>query len=91
MLVLVCYDVAENRRRLRVSNELENFGVRVQRSVFECHIEETELAELQQRLQDLIEPAEDSVRYYSLCGRDAGGGFIDGLGVPSRDWDYRIA
>ncbi len=52
MFVLVCYDITDDRRRYRVASELENFGCRVQYSVFECHLEEPQLQELQARLLD---------------------------------------
>lgn len=58
MFVLVCYDISEDRRRLRVGSELENFGCRVQYSVFECHLEEPQLRKLQARLLTLIDDQE---------------------------------
>ena len=54
MLIVVCYDIAEDLRRRRVSDELENFGGRVQDSVFECHLEEGQLKELQEWLAGII-------------------------------------
>jgi CRISPR-associated protein Cas2 len=38
MLTLVVYDIADNRRRLRLSNFLLGQGRRVQESVFECFV-----------------------------------------------------
>jgi CRISPR-associated protein Cas2 len=38
MLVLVVYDIADDRRRLKLANFLEGHGRRVQESVFECFI-----------------------------------------------------
>jgi len=67
MFIVVTYDITDDKRRLQVSGELENFGVRVNYSVFECHLEAESLALLKQRLAELIEPAEDNVRYYVLC------------------------
>lgn len=71
MLVLVTYDVstvtAEGRRRLaRVAKVCENFGQRVQNSVFECLVDPGQWAGLRARLEDIIEPDEDSLRYYFL-------------------------
>ncbi len=90
MLIIVCYDITEDRRRLHVSLELENFGTRVQRSVFECHLEEAQLQELQKRLGAIIDETEDRVRYYTLCPKDVGEIRVDGQGQVSRDWDYHI-
>jgi len=67
MFVVVTYDIADDRRRLHVSEELENFGARVNFSVFECHLDSDTLLEIKGRLAKVIEPAEDNVRYYVLC------------------------
>jgi CRISPR-associated protein Cas2 len=68
VLVVVSYDVTENRRRTRLADALKDFGERVQLSVFECQLDEKQIASLHARLAKLIEPAEDSVRIYRLCG-----------------------
>lgn len=71
MLVLVTYDVvtktAAGRKRLRkVAKECENYGVRVQNSVFECVVDATQFKQLKLRLTDLIDSNEDSLRFYQL-------------------------
>ena len=76
--------------RLRVANELENFGVRVQFSVFECHLDDAELQDLQRRLAPLIDEKEDRLRYYPLCDKDRSTVMVDGIGTVSRDWDYHV-
>jgi CRISPR-associated protein Cas2 len=67
MFYVVSYDVADDARRDHVHAMLENYGTRVQYSVFECHLEPGQLAELRQRLASLIHPKEDNLRYYRLC------------------------
>jgi len=69
--VLVTYDVAtdttEGRRRLRrVAKVCEGYGQRVQKSVFECTVNEGELTMLKHRLQAEIAEKEDSLRIYRL-------------------------
>jgi len=88
--IMVCFDVSDQRRLRRVSNELENVGTRVQRSIFECRLREVELSELKKRLQQLIDPEEDHVRYYSLCHKDVPGILIDGTGEVTADPDYHL-
>ncbi|WP_342558632.1 CRISPR-associated endonuclease Cas2 [Metasolibacillus sp. FSL K6-0083] len=71
MLILVTYDVvtktAAGRKRLRkVAKECENYGVRVQNSVFECVVDATQFKQLKLRLVDLIDENEDSLRFYQL-------------------------
>ena len=37
-LYLACYDVSDDKERERVAGVLEGFGLRVQKSVFECRL-----------------------------------------------------
>jgi CRISPR-associated protein Cas2 len=71
MLYLIAYDVAtttpEGRRRLRnVARACQDYGQRVQKSVFECLVGPEQWVQLRQALLDLINPAEDSLRIYPL-------------------------
>lgn len=71
MLVLITYDVnTENeagKKRLRkVSKTCQNYGQRVQNSVFECLIDSACLCQLQAALEDLIDKDHDSLRFYLL-------------------------
>lgn len=71
MLVLITYDVnvttEKGRSRLRkVAKQCVNYGQRVQNSVFECLIDPTQFAELKHRLENIIDPEVDSIRYYFL-------------------------
>lgn len=88
---LVCFDVHDKRRLQRAARELENFGTRVQKSVFECHLDDRQLASLQTRLARIIARDLDSVRYYPLCPKDVGRILIDGPGEVTLDPDFVIA
>ena len=71
MLYLVSYDVCTSTRagqaRLRrVAKACEDFGVRVQNSVFECVLEYDGYLRLRQRLAQLIDPKQDSLRFYPM-------------------------
>ena len=69
--MLVSYDVstedAAGRKRLRnVAKVCKNFGQRVQKSVFECSVNDMKLERLRQSLLKCINPKEDSLRIYRL-------------------------
>lgn len=64
---MVCYDIADDRRRQRVAGVLEAFGERVQWSVFECYLTPVQRVALRDRLRAELDAAEDSVRWYPLC------------------------
>ncbi len=71
MLVLITYDVntedAAGRGRLRkVAKECVNYGQRVQNSVFECDLDAAKLALVKHKLEKLIDPKRDSLRFYNL-------------------------
>jgi CRISPR-associated protein Cas2 len=73
MDILVTYDVntetAAGRRRLRKVAEIcQDFGQRVQFSVFECSINEMQLDQMIARLNAVIDSKTDSVRFYRLPG-----------------------
>jgi CRISPR-associated protein Cas2 len=67
MHTVIAYDVADDARRQRVMRALEDMGDRVQRSVFEAVLTAEQLSALRERILPLIDPQEDSVRFYPLC------------------------
>lgn len=71
MMVLISYDVstmnAEGRARLRkVSRECQNHAQRVQNSVFEADLDYSAFLKLKDRLLKIINPEQDSLRFYYL-------------------------
>jgi len=71
MLVVVTYDVstetAAGRRRLRrVARVCEGMGQRVQKSVFECQVDEMQLEQLERALLAEIDEAQDNLRFYRI-------------------------
>ena len=71
MMVLITYDVSvttdSGKSRLRkVAKQCVNHGQRVQNSVFECLLDPAQFAELRHRLESIINPETDSLRYYLL-------------------------
>ncbi|MFQ5740951.1 MAG: CRISPR-associated endonuclease Cas2 [Acidobacteriota bacterium] len=85
MFILISYDIEDDRRRVKVASELEDHGVRVQLSVFECHLNAKQLRHLRLRLARLIDPSLDRVRIYPLCRKDRGGIRVDGPGNVTED------
>ena len=67
MQVVVTYDISEDKRRTKIHKVLKSYGQWMQFSVFECVLTATEYARLRNRLDKLIQPEEDSIRFYFLC------------------------
>lgn len=70
-MVLITYDVetvnlAGARRLRRVAKECQNYGQRVQNSVFECVLTESQFALLRNKITSIIDEEKDSVRFYFL-------------------------
>lgn len=71
MLVLITYDVntetdAGKRRLRKVAKQCVNYGRRVQNSVFECILDNTQCVSLKAVLEDIIDKEVDSLRIYYL-------------------------
>lgn len=87
MFVLVAYDVgtaeATGRRRLsRVARACKDYGVRVQKSVFECRVREAEWLKLRARLLTEYRESEDSLRFYFIDENDLRRIEHHGAGIP---------
>lgn len=71
MMTLVSYDVCtmdnNGKTRLRkIAKECQNYGQRVQNSVFEINVDYSTFLKLKDRLEKLIDPKQDSLRIYYL-------------------------
>lgn len=64
---MVAYDIPDDRRRTRVHKTLAGVGQWTQYSLFECYLTEKELITLRAKLDRILKPDEDSVRFYPLC------------------------
>ncbi len=67
MFIVVTYDIIDDKRRNRVAKTMEDYGTRVQYSVFECNLEKDLLDELINELANHIDQEDDSIRFYILC------------------------
>ncbi|WP_059104776.1 CRISPR-associated endonuclease Cas2 [Shouchella shacheensis] len=71
MLVLITYDVSTTstggtKRLRKVAKACQNYGQRVQNSVFECIVDAAQFTTLKIELANLINEEQDSLRFYQL-------------------------
>ena len=67
-MYIISYDITSNKIRRRIAKELENYGIRVQYSVFECNLDKARLKEVYTKMVHLMEGVEEgSIRVYELC------------------------
>ena len=67
MFVVVSYDVVDDRKRTKIAKAMKSYGDRVQKSVFECRIDDWQFLKMKQSLEKIMDMNEDSIRYYFLC------------------------
>lgn len=65
--MIVAYDVTDPRRLARVAKHCEEYGERVQYSIFDCRLRAADFEEFWRDLLALIEPAEDRLVAYRVC------------------------
>ncbi len=65
-MVIVVYDIPNDKRGTKLSKFLEAYGRRVQFSVFECFISLEEMRQLHQKLKKFIVLTDDNICFYWL-------------------------
>jgi CRISPR-associated protein Cas2 len=87
---VVSYDISNDKRRLKVMKTLQDYGARVQYSVFECRLESIQLDRLKRLLQPLARENADSIRFYYLGADDVQRIDVIGCGSVTPDRVYFI-
>lgn len=64
--VIVFYDVTENKRRTKLNKVLESYGIRIQRSGFECILTIYQYQELLEKIEKTINKDEDIIKIIKL-------------------------
>lgn len=67
MLTLIAYDIADQKRLHKVAKVCEDWGVRVQYSIFECRLEATAFDRFWASLREQIDDTEDRLVAYKIC------------------------
>ena len=81
MNMIVAYDIADPKRLTRVARIVSDYGVRVQKSIFEVMVGDRVFEEMKARIEKVIVPEEDGVKYFPLCEKCAGTVEIIGQGM----------
>ncbi len=89
MRTVLAYDVAEDRKRQKLSELLLDYGDRVQKSVFEADLDPEALKEVLARATKYLSE-EDSLRAYPLCSACAARREVRGRVEVEEPRDRRI-
>lgn len=88
---LVIYDIRESKRLTKIAKIMEQYAIRVQKSVFEMEADDRILKELRERVKSVME-AEDFVVYFKICESDWQKRMKFGVGarLDTEDKEYYI-
>ena len=66
---LAVYDIADPKRLRRIAKLMKRYGVRVQKSVFECRLAHSDYQRLCREARQELDPDADGIRIYPLYAR----------------------
>ncbi len=90
MITLITYDITDPKRLNNLRGFLKEFGLRTQKSVFECDIDDEALKRIRAYCRDQLDIAKDSVRINKICNRCVGKVVISGTGLKVTQLEYMI-
>ena len=65
--VVIAYDITKTKKRNKVVKQILKYGGRVNLSVFECLLTDSQLSKLKDEIAKLIDSKTDQIAYYTLC------------------------
>lgn len=68
ILVLIIYDISDNKKRLKLAKFLQGYGKRVQKSAFEAVLPQRKYEKMMKQLPAFVS-GEDSIRVYRIMGK----------------------
>jgi len=90
MVYMICYDIADPKRLRKTAKALENFGLRVQKSFFQCEISAKGMEELRNQILNEVDLKKDYFYIYPLCQACTEKPITDGPGTLIRIKSYEI-
>ena len=90
MITLITYDITEPKRLSNMRHFLKEYGLRTQKSVFECDIDEVAIRRIRAYCRDNLDLAKDSVRIYRICNRCINKVVISGRGLKVTQLEYMV-
>ena len=88
MIHVVAYDIASEKRLRRVASLCEDYGVRVQKSVFEFRLPASAFAAFWERLEALVDEKEDAIVDYPVGGSEERKVLVLGRAIRPRGGAY---
>ena len=64
---LIVYDIHHPARLRKLAKIVQDYGIRMQKSIFEAKLLPSEFKNMMCRMQHIINPAEDGIKIFRLC------------------------
>ena len=66
MKYLIYYNIVDNRKRTRLFKKLKDYGIPVQKSVFECILTNKQIGMMWKEIEKFVSPDKDIMLLYKL-------------------------
>lgn len=64
---VIAYDIVDDRNRNRIASFLEKHGQRVNYSVFECMLTDSQFEKVKKQIEKWMDTDDDRIVYYPIC------------------------
>ncbi len=90
MIYMICYDITDSKRLRKTAKVLENYGIRIQKSFFQCEISKGMLDILIKNILDSVDVSKDKLYIYPLCNGCLKNVKFDGTGDMAKIETFEI-
>lgn len=91
MNLVIAYDIADPRRLVKIAKVMEDYGHRVQLSIFEARVTAPAFEQMAARAKKIMDPDEDGVKFFHLCEKCMGTIEVIGNGIyVDPDQEYEV-
>lgn len=87
---MVCYDISSPKRLRLIAKTIENYGLRIQKSFFQCEMDKSKMYELKKAVLRIMDLDEDRFYVYPLCEDCSKKAKTDGDGVVIKLESFEI-
>ncbi|MFN3411978.1 MAG: CRISPR-associated endonuclease Cas2 [Exilispira sp.] len=81
MNYFIAYDICDDKRRRKLHKYLKQYGLNVQKSIFQCVVTKEVLENLIFKMRKFMDERVDKLYVYPVCDRCLSKAFADGTGV----------
>ncbi len=90
MIYMICYDITNAKRLGKTAKILKNYGIRIQKSFFQCEISKDMLDKLSKDILSVIDVSKDKLYIYPLCNSCLKNVKFDGTGEMAKIETFEI-